>query len=181
MGVQLYDSQTKRCRNIGCYASEEDAARAYDYAAVQEYGPGAKRNFPGEAISELPVALGKQRKEERKQRSSSRYIGVALAQGQVFLARAADGPTDEARAVHWEVCLRGGRSPGVRLCGCAGARTRCRAQLPGRGHKRAACHDGHREEHGVWDPQTSPAFDWPDSACLDWDAGSQQLRSVPLD
>jgi hypothetical protein len=72
MKVRLKDPQTKRQRFIGRYASEEDAARAYDCAAVQAHGPDAKRNFPGEAISELPVSLG----EERKQRSSSRYIGV---------------------------------------------------------------------------------------------------------
>jgi hypothetical protein len=76
--VQLTDPQTKRTKNIGCYASEEDAARAYDYAAVQARGPGAKRNFPGEDISELPVSLG----EERKQRSSSRYIGVSWDKGE---------------------------------------------------------------------------------------------------
>jgi AP2-like factor (euAP2 lineage) len=57
----------------GTYASEQDAARAYDGAAVQANGPGAKRNFPGEVISELPVTVG----EERRQRKSSRYIGVA--------------------------------------------------------------------------------------------------------
>jgi hypothetical protein len=32
-----------------------DAARAYGGAAVQTHGPDAKRNFPGEAISEAPV------------------------------------------------------------------------------------------------------------------------------
>jgi hypothetical protein len=53
--AQLRDPQTKRSRRVGCYASEEDAARAYDYAAVQARGPGAKRNFPGEAISEPPA------------------------------------------------------------------------------------------------------------------------------
>jgi hypothetical protein len=71
--VQLTDPQTKRKRTIGSYASEDDAARAYDCAAVQAHGPGAKHNFPGEAISEPPVALG----EERKQRKSSRYVGVS--------------------------------------------------------------------------------------------------------
>jgi AP2-like factor (euAP2 lineage) len=70
--VGLWDPQTKRSRRIGSYASEEDAARAYDFAAVQAHGPGAKRNFPGEAFSELPVTVG----EEQKQRKSSRYIGV---------------------------------------------------------------------------------------------------------
>jgi hypothetical protein len=64
--VQLWDPQTKRTRHVGSYTSQEDAARAYDFAAVQAHGPGVKRNFPGEAISELPVSKG----EERKQRSS---------------------------------------------------------------------------------------------------------------
>jgi hypothetical protein len=35
-----------------------DAARAYDCAAVQAHGPGAKRNFP---VSELPVTVGEER------------------------------------------------------------------------------------------------------------------------
>jgi hypothetical protein len=67
------DQETKRRRFIGSCASEEDAARAYDCAAVQARGPGAKRNFPDEAVSELPVSLGR----KRKQRSSSRYIGIS--------------------------------------------------------------------------------------------------------
>jgi hypothetical protein len=71
--AELRDPQTKRQRTIGSYASEEDAARAYECAAVQAHGPGAKRNFPGEDISEAPETVG----EERKQRSSSRYIGVS--------------------------------------------------------------------------------------------------------
>jgi hypothetical protein len=70
--VRLTDPQTKREKHIGRYASEEDAARAYDCAAVQAHGPGTKRNFPGEVISELPVSKG----DERKQRKSSKYIGV---------------------------------------------------------------------------------------------------------
>jgi AP2-like factor (euAP2 lineage) len=75
--VMLWDKQTRRSRSCGRYASEEDAARAYDCAAVQAHGPGAKRNFPAEAISELPETAGEEWKEERKQRSSSRYIGVS--------------------------------------------------------------------------------------------------------
>ncbi|KAG1681533.1 hypothetical protein FOA52_014039 [Chlamydomonas sp. UWO 241] len=67
--VQLWDPQAKRCLHIGSFASEEDAARAYDYAAVQAHGPGAKRNFPGEVISEMP-------EERKKQQRSSRYLGV---------------------------------------------------------------------------------------------------------
>jgi hypothetical protein len=71
--VRLWDPLTKRQLHIGYFASEVDAARAYDHAAVQAKWPGAKRNFPGEAISEPPVSLG----EEQKQRKSSRYLGVS--------------------------------------------------------------------------------------------------------
>jgi hypothetical protein len=71
--VSVTDPQTKRSRYVGCFASEEDAARAYDCAAVQAHGPGAKRNFPDVAISELPATVG----GERKQRTSSRYLGVS--------------------------------------------------------------------------------------------------------
>ncbi|KAG1656381.1 hypothetical protein FOA52_011006 [Chlamydomonas sp. UWO 241] len=71
--VRLWDPETKRERHIGCFTSEEDAARAYDRAAVQSHGPDAKRNFPGEGISELPASLGL----EPKQRGSSRFIGVS--------------------------------------------------------------------------------------------------------
>ncbi|KAG1675255.1 hypothetical protein FOA52_016286 [Chlamydomonas sp. UWO 241] len=68
----LYDPQAKRVQYLGSYASEEDAARAHDYAAVQAHGPGAKRNFPGEAISQPPSSKG----EAREQGRSSRYDGV---------------------------------------------------------------------------------------------------------
>jgi hypothetical protein len=69
----MTDPQTKGRHHIGSYASEEDAARAYDCAAVQARGPGAERNYPDEALSDPPVPMG----EEQKQRSSSRYIGVS--------------------------------------------------------------------------------------------------------
>ncbi|KAG1667891.1 hypothetical protein FOA52_013651 [Chlamydomonas sp. UWO 241] len=70
--VELWDPQSKRSRHIGIFASEENAARAYDYAAVQARGPGAKRNFPGEVISELPMTVGEERKGPK-----SRYMGVS--------------------------------------------------------------------------------------------------------
>jgi hypothetical protein len=63
--------RNKRNRCIGHFASE-DAAVAYDCAAVQARGPGAKRNFPDGAIGELPETVG----EQKKQNKSSRYIGV---------------------------------------------------------------------------------------------------------
>jgi hypothetical protein len=74
--VRLTDTQTKRSNTIGNYVSEEDAARAYDCAAVQARGPGVKRNFPGEAISELPVSKGEERKQRQRLIVSPLYIGV---------------------------------------------------------------------------------------------------------
>jgi hypothetical protein len=65
--VHLYDLLTKRQRHIGNYASEEDAARAYDCAAVLAQGPDTKRNFPGKDVSEAPETVG----ETRKQHNSS--------------------------------------------------------------------------------------------------------------
>jgi hypothetical protein len=57
--LRLWDPQEQargsKQEAVGAFASEEDAARAYDCAAVQAHGPGAERNFPGEAINELPV------------------------------------------------------------------------------------------------------------------------------
>ncbi|KAG1665397.1 hypothetical protein FOA52_015807 [Chlamydomonas sp. UWO 241] len=50
------------------------------------HGQGAMRNLPGEAISELPATLT----EPKKQRNSSRYLGV-------FWSKASSV---------WSVCLR---------------------------------------------------------------------------
>ncbi|KAG1677846.1 hypothetical protein FOA52_008610 [Chlamydomonas sp. UWO 241] len=51
------DPQTKGRKHLGNFDTEEDAARAYDFAAVQALGPGAERNFPGETISEMPATV----------------------------------------------------------------------------------------------------------------------------
>jgi hypothetical protein len=72
-------------QHIGCYATEEGAARAQDFAAVQVHGPGAKRNFPGETISEPPATMG----DEWRERMSLRYIGAHLGQGLISMGRAA--------------------------------------------------------------------------------------------
>ncbi|KAG1671903.1 hypothetical protein FOA52_003470 [Chlamydomonas sp. UWO 241] len=72
--VQLWDAEAKRKQYIGTYASEEDAARAYDYKAMEMYGPDCtKRNFPGELIGERPVSLG----DKPRERKSSRFNGVS--------------------------------------------------------------------------------------------------------
>ncbi|KAG1674310.1 hypothetical protein FOA52_013499 [Chlamydomonas sp. UWO 241] len=70
----ILDPQTKRQRYIGTYAVEEDAARAFDYAAVKLIGLDAKRNFPGEIISERPATKGDQPRESK----SSPFIGVSF-------------------------------------------------------------------------------------------------------
>jgi hypothetical protein len=123
--VQMCNPQTKRGWQIGSYASEEDAARAYDFAAVQAHGPGAERNFPDKTQR---AAFVTGRGAEAAQQLAHIH-GRQLGQVQVFMDGEAGGPTDQAQAAHRELCLRGGRSQGIRLCGCAGARTRCRAQL----------------------------------------------------
>jgi hypothetical protein len=68
--VWVTDPQTKKSRCFGYFTSEEDALRTHDCAALKLRGPGAKRNFPEETISEMPATVG----EEQKQRGSSRYI-----------------------------------------------------------------------------------------------------------
>ncbi|KAG1675878.1 hypothetical protein FOA52_001535 [Chlamydomonas sp. UWO 241] len=64
----MWDPQTKHQQYIGSYFSEEDAARAHDWAAVKLRGTGAKRNFPDELITEPPVSRG----DEQKERKASR-------------------------------------------------------------------------------------------------------------
>jgi hypothetical protein len=51
--TQVWATQTALACTVGNW---DEAARAYDCAAVQAQGPGTKRNFPDEAISELPTS-----------------------------------------------------------------------------------------------------------------------------
>ncbi|KAG1666834.1 hypothetical protein FOA52_009458 [Chlamydomonas sp. UWO 241] len=72
--AELWDPQTERQQHVGRYASREDAARAYDWAAVKMHGPGyTERNFPGELISEPPPVLPV---DEMGRHKTSRYTGV---------------------------------------------------------------------------------------------------------
>jgi hypothetical protein len=52
--ASIADPNTHRKMSLGSYASEVDAARAYDCEVVKLRGPHAKRNFPDEIISERP-------------------------------------------------------------------------------------------------------------------------------
>ncbi|KAG1659229.1 hypothetical protein FOA52_008998 [Chlamydomonas sp. UWO 241] len=70
--ADLWDPQLQRRERIGSFASEEEAARAYDYTALQIQGPNAKRNF-AELITEPPVSMG----DLRRERKTSMYLGVS--------------------------------------------------------------------------------------------------------
>ncbi|KAG1653145.1 hypothetical protein FOA52_010829 [Chlamydomonas sp. UWO 241] len=75
--VRIYDATTRKKRYIGSYPDQNDAARAYDFVAVQMFGPTVRRNFPIEIITQAPVSLG----EARKAAKTSAYIGVSWAAG----------------------------------------------------------------------------------------------------
>jgi hypothetical protein len=101
-------------------------------------GPGAKRNFPpGEDINEPPATVGEERNQRSssRSRSGSRFMGVSWFEScSAWIVQL----WDTQQEAHRDVRLRGGRSQGVRLCSCRGARTKHQAQLPRRRHQRAA-------------------------------------------
>ncbi|KAG1659091.1 hypothetical protein FOA52_013737 [Chlamydomonas sp. UWO 241] len=95
--AQLWDPKAKCKQYIGCYASDEDAARAYDYAAVEMHGPECtERNLTGEVVSEPPVSLGDVRREGK----TSRFIGVSWNKDNgVWLAQLWDPKTKCTRGI----------------------------------------------------------------------------------
>jgi hypothetical protein len=118
--AQLYNPQTKRQNRIGSYASEEDAARAYDCAAMKLHGPGyAKRNFPGELISEPPGSLA----DKRRRLKSSRFNGVSWHKTkEAWVGPAGKGPEDYNRLIDYidynRLPYLKGAFPGARKPNC---------------------------------------------------------------
>jgi hypothetical protein len=91
-------------------------------------------------LSELPLSLG----EERKQRSSSRYIGVSTRNKGNSLWHV--GLWDPQHRQHiGSFASEDDAARAYAQCGCAGTRTRCQAQLPRRGCQRPTCDNGRKE------------------------------------
>lgn len=49
--VAKVDEQDGKRVHLGTFGSAEDAARAYDSAALTHYGPFARTNFPAQEIA----------------------------------------------------------------------------------------------------------------------------------
>ncbi len=88
----------KRDYNVGYFADERAAARAYDAAAAHLLGERALLNFSGTVRPASPAALKKQQRTARKERTSSRYIGVYYDAGRArpWLALLVIGETAHA-------------------------------------------------------------------------------------
>ena len=65
-------------RHLGTWASEEEAARAYDRAARYYLGPRARVNFPKKKLEPADAeTLIKEARREAKRTQTSRYLGVS--------------------------------------------------------------------------------------------------------
>jgi hypothetical protein len=104
--VKLWVPQTKRERSIGFFTSEEDAARAFDFAAVKEHGAGAKRNFPTETISAPPVSLGEKRKSSASAGTSPSRHGTFACTTRRPSAGGTLGATPRRRTLHGRTTSR---------------------------------------------------------------------------
>jgi hypothetical protein len=63
---------------LGIWEAEEDAARAYDRAALHYLGSAARLNFPGEKLDPADAEmLRREARREAKRAQTSQYIGVS--------------------------------------------------------------------------------------------------------
>lgn len=117
--ARLWLPQEKHRKFLGSYATEEEAAKAYDHASTTLLGPDAYRNFPTEDIPEPPSSLGDKKKKKR----TSKYRGVSKAsEGERWRVRIYGGldgyqdigvyatQEDAARAYDYEALKRLGSS-----------------------------------------------------------------------
>jgi hypothetical protein len=77
-----------RTARLGRWATEKDAARAYDRAARMFLGARAELNLPDEDLEPAtPATLLAEARRERKRGTSSRYLGVTRSASGVWIAK----------------------------------------------------------------------------------------------
>lgn len=107
--MEMKVAQTMRDRYVGCYASRGGRSQGVRISGCAD----ARTRFPGEAIREAPVTVG----EARKQQQISRYLGIWTAK-----LWPPQTTRDQTIGCYAYATEESGRSQGVRLSSCAGAR-----------------------------------------------------------
>ena len=77
---QKWHAQISMCGkaiHLGCFSSEEDAARMYDKVALFEFKKFARINFPRENYSDTELLSIRQALAQRRKRKTSRFKGVS--------------------------------------------------------------------------------------------------------